>query len=231
MTLNSRGGLEEFDFQLAEYQIRNILEHAKEGKLLDLGCNDGYILWALNRYNKFIRMLGVDMDEKKIAHAQRYGFATFQCSTIEDFECHEKFDTITLINVLEHVDDPMTVLNKARTWLSRNGVLIIHVPNSEGLNRRLGLKMGLIKSSHELSDRDVKVGHKRFFNQSLLKVMTENAGLKVASMGGVMLKPFSNNQMQRVSEWDNGSSILDGLYELARTMPEYSSPIWAVCTL
>ena len=231
MTLNSRGGLEKFDFTLGKYQVDNILEHAKEGKLLDLGCNDGLILHRLLASGKFLSGDGVDFDRRMIKKAQRWSPATFHCSTIEDFECREKFDTITLINVLEHVDDPMTVLSKARTWLSRDGVLIIHVPNSEGLNRRLGLAMGLIKSSCELSDRDVKVGHKRFFNQSLLKIMTENAGLKVEAMGGVILKPFSNNQMQRVVEWDNGSSILDGLYELARTMPEYSSPIWAVCTL
>ena len=138
----------------------------------------------------------------------------------------------TLINVLEHVDDPALVLKKAKGWMAPDGVIIIHVPNAHGLNRHLGREMGLIKTLYDLAESDIEVGHKRFYDDTrLLKDIEEGIDLFAdVRWGGVFLKPFSNAQMQRIAdEWDNAMQIFDGLYQLARELPEYSSPIWAVC--
>ena len=239
----TRGDLP-FDTILGKYQVRNILEHAKGGSLLDLGCNEGDILFALMNSNKFESALGVDTDPKKVkaAIARRdwrrvavetkhmCGDIELACSTIEDFTINEQFNTITLINVLEHVDDPILVLKKAKEWLAPDGVIIIHVPNAGGLNRKLGVKMGLITDTKQFGEQDYEIGHKRFYAYWLLRADILRAELMPLHMGGVFLKPFSNAQMQRIAdEWDNAEQIFDGLYELAKEMPEYSSPIWAVC--
>ena len=220
-----------FDVILGGYQIRNILGHAKHGSLLDLGCNDGSMLRELDKSYKFTRLLGVEADLAKVVTVRDMSaLVGIAHSTIEDFDTEEKFDTVTLINVLEHVDDPLLVLKKAEWWLAPEGRIIIHVPNALGLNRQLGFSMGLIQDMEELSQGDLELEHQRFYDPWTLRKDIMDAGLKVEGIGGVMLKPFSNAQMQRIAdEWDNAEQIFDGLYELAKEMPWWSSPVWAVC--
>ena len=45
----------------------------------------------------------------------------------------ETFDFITMSHVLEHVDNPTTMLEKLRTWLKPNGILALEVPNVEAV--------------------------------------------------------------------------------------------------
>ena len=146
-------------------------------------------------------------------------------SVAEDFDTDERFDTITLINVLEYADDPLLVLKKAEWWLASEGVIIIHVANALSLDRQLGLKTGLVQNVRELP-----AGCRRFYDPWTLRKDIVDAGLRLEGMGGVMLKPFSDAQMYRIAdEWKGSERVFDGLYELAREMPWYSDPIWAVC--
>lgn len=221
-----------FDLVLGKYQVRNILECARSGSLLDLGCNDGWITGNLVSRGKFSVALGVDSDEGRIEQAKRLNYsAEYLHSPIEDFTTEERFDTITLINVLEHVEDPPQALRVARDLLAPNGVIIIHVPNALGLNRRLGYQAGIIQDVYELSEADRAIGHRRAYDQGLLRMHIRKARLHLQEKGGVMLKPFSSAQMQRIAnEWADSERIFEGLYEMAKELPDYSSPIWAVCT-
>ncbi|MDD5229579.1 MAG: class I SAM-dependent methyltransferase, partial [Methylococcales bacterium] len=45
----------------------------------------------------------------------------------------ETFDFITMSHVLEHVDNPTTMLEKLRLWLKPNGILALEVPNVEAV--------------------------------------------------------------------------------------------------
>lgn len=173
----------------------------------------------------FSLILGRYQAEHVLEHTKAGSLLTFK-RDMKDFDTEDKFDTITLINVLEHVDDPLLVLKKAEWWLAPEGVIIIHVPNTLSLDKQLGLRMKLIQNVRELP-----AGHKRAYDPWLLMKEIADAGLQLVGLGGIMLKPFSNAQMQRIAdEWDNAEQIFDGLYELAKEMPWYSSPVWAVCS-
>ena len=235
-TMWSRGD-SPFDIILGGYQIRNILEHARGNSLLDLGCNDGSLLEAIVAGDEFTKVVGIDADANKISKAIRFlrteKDMSFICSFIEDFKNRKKFDTIILINIMEHIEDPILVLQKAREWLSAKGVIIIHVPNALSLNRQLGLAMGLIQDLKELGEKDIspELGHRRFYDYWTLKKDVEEAGLKVHCSGGVFVKLFSNTQMQRIAdEWDNAGEIFEGLHKMAKKLPHFSSPLFMVCT-
>lgn len=107
-------------------------------------------------------------------------------------------------------------------------------------------KMGLISSCYELTPHDIEIGHKRLYDLDLLKQHINSSGLKVESSGSIFLKPFSNPQMQLLincEAWGQGirgwgienshvnwaDRLCEALYEIAKELPQYSSPIWARC--
>ncbi|WP_241002282.1 class I SAM-dependent methyltransferase, partial [Pseudomonas viridiflava] len=100
----------------------------------------------------FERVVGVDASGTHLELARKnLSTAEFHEALIEDFETSERFDTITMLNILEHVVDPVGVLEKAAGLLSENGVLLIHVPNALAINRRLAVLMGTLTECEELA--------------------------------------------------------------------------------
>lgn len=49
-----------------------------------------------------------------------------------------RFDVVTLIEVIEHLPDPTRVLSQAVKWLRPGGFLYVTTPNVHSLNHRLG---------------------------------------------------------------------------------------------
>ena len=92
------------------------------GSLLDIGCGDGVYLKAY-RGSK----IGIDINAHNVDFCQRMGLPV-HLSSIEEFETDEKFDTILLAHVLEHLDKPQETLWKAYSYLKLGGRLIVVLP-------------------------------------------------------------------------------------------------------
>ncbi len=236
-----------FEKTLARYVIKTLLNLGKGSSALDLGCNDGFITEHLCK--RFPHVVAVDASQRHIERAsQRVTQAIFHVALVEEFEPgDELFDTIYMVNILEHLDNPLEVLRRTRQWLNPDGYIIICVPNALSLNKRIGQKMGLISNCYELTAHDIEIGHKRLYNLELLKKDIIDAGLRVESTGSIFLKPFSNPQMEKFMNceaWSEGlrgwggqdrtidwrERLCGALYEIAKELPQYSSPIWARCT-
>jgi SAM-dependent methyltransferase len=78
----------------------------------------------------------VDIDEKAGEMAEQAGHRYF-CGRIEDFESDTKFDFVLMLNLIEHVKDPVTVLRKIRDLTSDDGIILIKTPNYDSLDGRL----------------------------------------------------------------------------------------------
>lgn len=186
---------EDYNSVLGYYQAKVCLEHARGDSLLDMPCGDGSLTAMMAP--KFKRVVGVDASGKHLALARKnLPNAVLHEALIEDFVTEERFDTITMINVLEHVIDPVLVLRKAAGLLSDNGILLVHVPNAMAINRRLAVLMGTLTECEELSPFDIQVaGHRRSYSLSTLCQDISRAGLKVCATGGVFYKMLSTPQM------------------------------------
>ncbi len=112
------------------------LEFAKRRqltKVLDVGCGSGVFL-DLARAQGLITH-GLDLNRLAAAEARLRSHVVFDklLSNLDPGVFLERYDLITLFQVLEHVADPVPTMRKAARLLSPGGYISIAVPNSHGL--------------------------------------------------------------------------------------------------
>lgn len=234
---------------LGHYQVQACIEHARGTSLLDMPCGDGALTTMLQPH--FERVVGVDASATHLHSAkQRLPQVEFHHDLIEDLQLDEKFDTVTMLNVLEHVTDPVAVLKKASDFLSRDGVLLVHVPNSQAVNRKIAVLMGTLESCEELSPFDINVvGHRRSYDMDTLCADITRSGLKLIATGGVFYKMLSTPQMDwflKNGLWKDGSfgwgrvgaeprdwkaEFCRACYEYGKQHPNECNVIYACATL
>lgn len=146
-------------------------------------------------------------------------------SMFEDFEPKQTFNTIIMAHILEHVEDPVLIMKRAKKWIKNDGVIIINVPNANSIHRQIGVKMGLLKSIDDLNETDLKVGHRRVFTMDRLKNDINKAGLNLKEIGGIFMKPLTNSQMQKYFT----KEMMNAFYELGKEYPEIAAELVAVC--
>ena len=166
-------------------------------RVLELGSGDG--VWTEAVIERFGESFVVDGSESLLRDARaRFGDQlNIYESYFETFVPPESitFDTILATHILEHVDDPALVLKRTRNWLSPGGRVIVVVPNATSLHRRIGVRMGILESVYQLSERDHVVGHQRVLDLPALRELATTAGFEIVAERGFMIKVLSNAQM------------------------------------
>jgi 2-polyprenyl-3-methyl-5-hydroxy-6-metoxy-1,4-benzoquinol methylase len=97
--------------------------------VFDIGF--GYAQALLYFRKRGMRPSGLEPASEGVEYARKNGLQVYQAG-IEDFSCvgSERFDVVTLINVLEHLREPAETLTDIRSRLIKpGGLLIIDVPN------------------------------------------------------------------------------------------------------
>ncbi len=111
------------------------LAHVPGGSVLDVGSGDGSLLARLRAagWNSF----GVEPDPvAALASQQAFGLDV-RPSLNEWIGSKASFDIIVLRHVLEHVEDPVSVLTMCQDLLGENGRLVVATPNAASFCHRL----------------------------------------------------------------------------------------------
>jgi 2-polyprenyl-3-methyl-5-hydroxy-6-metoxy-1,4-benzoquinol methylase len=151
----------------------------------------------------------------------------------ESFNLEEKFDTISMNNLLEHVDDPRALLINCKRHLAPKGRIIAQVPNSRSVARRIGVMMGIIDTVDNISNKErYYYGHQRTYNLDSLVEDAQKAGLKIVEKGGILFKPLSNKLIWKLcvsegKEWSK--KFTDALVEFGKDRPEECAQLYIVC--
>ena len=141
------------------------------GDLLDIGCGEG---WAMNYFQEQgWDVTGIDYSDfgmrKFNPHLIR-GLMTGDIYNILDniIAKERSYDVLWLTNVLEHVLDPVKLIEKLKKLTRKEGVLVITVPNDFSDLQLWLMDRGIISSPFWI----VRPDHISYFNRdSLIRLM------------------------------------------------------------
>lgn len=117
----------------------DVAKEIKPKKVLDLGCLEGYTALTISKHVDSVELVvGVDLSEKAIKIAEKHAesnrlAAEFFQTSIEAFleKTQEKFDLITIFEVMEHVKNPEQVLKLVDKVLAPGGTVLVSTPDFE----------------------------------------------------------------------------------------------------
>jgi SAM-dependent methyltransferase len=200
---------------------KRVIELTKGAKsILELGLGHGFTAQIFSKH--FDRHVILEGSKSVI---ENFNVRFPECKPeiietyFENFSTSEKFDVIVMGFVLEHVDDPLVVLEHFKKYLAPGGKLFAAVPNAEALNRRLGHFAGLLPDLQLLSENDIISGHKRYYTVKSFSSDVERAGYSIELTEGIYLKPFTTKQMMSLNFEKN---IVDALCLAGVSYPELS---------
>lgn len=115
-----------------------INKFCKDKIVLDVGCVGQDIdysnpEWIHNQVKNVSKdIVGVDVNLEGIALLKSKGYKILHYNEL-NFE--KKFDVILMLDVIEHVNDPVLFINEYKNFLNKNGKIVITTPNSNrGIN-------------------------------------------------------------------------------------------------
>jgi SAM-dependent methyltransferase len=176
-----------FDYQTAFYA--DIAEHSKRvhefyagarielirkykrniHSLLDVGCSSGIFLNKINSQIK--RIKGIELSQKAVERARGKGL-NVELKNI--FDENEKFDVITLIEVIEHFKDINLLIKKLYDLLNSYGMIYFQTGNSSSL------EFWLKGKKWQYFDPP---SHCSYFGKKSITILLKNHNFKILYLG------------------------------------------------
>ena len=157
--------------------LQHVLAHVRtRGPLLDLACGTGAWLSRLQQHG-FSEVLGTDRD------VESFGLdpALHVPSNLDEAysaAIDRRFDVITAIEIIEHVESPANFLREARKLINPGGFMFVTTPNVECIQSRLRfLLKGRLRGFED--DGTADPTHISPLLTSLLPRLTARSGWKI----------------------------------------------------
>lgn len=174
----------EEDFGIV-YKIRSRLEAKRvlswckglptDAKILDVGCGDGFHLSLLKEYGeKTWQLEGIDIDERAIKMAEDRGLKVHH-GTVDTLDLPKNhYDFAFMVQTIEHVAEPDTVLKAVLEILKPNGRLVVVTDNTDSFDFKI-FKRAYWGGYHFPR-------HWNLFNGKSLQKLAENCGFSFGNL-------------------------------------------------
>jgi len=190
---------------------------AEKGEMLDVGAAAGFILQGF--IDEGWKGIGLEPNAE-IAKTGREKFALdIRQGSLESFKTDEKFDLISMIQVVAHFYAPAEAFQKAFELLGKNGLLLIETWNRESISARI-----FGKNWHEYSPPSVL----QWFSEKGLTEFLRGIGFaKIA--GGRPSKKISGAHAKSLLKYRLGDNFLLKLIPDKLQIPYPSEDLfWAI---
>jgi 2-polyprenyl-3-methyl-5-hydroxy-6-metoxy-1,4-benzoquinol methylase len=191
--------------------------------LLELGCGEG-ALGALVKQRQKCRVAGIELDPDAAAVARKRLDDVYTGDARHIIEIlDQRFDCIVASELIEHVDDPWSLLAELRHATAPGGTLVMSIPNIANAAVIGDLLHGRFDYSYIGL---LCVGHLRFFTRRSIEELLDIAGWRVDAIvpQRAAVTPASVDLLAALQQTSAGVSadelLATGYYVVARNPPE-----------
>lgn len=170
---------QEFESDYKDLIFRTILagldrRTPAKGRLLDIGAHAGRFIHLAQQAGWSPE--GIELNPRTASFAAaRTGLTVHSMNVTETPLAERTYGAITLIDVLEHVPDPVTLLSGAAAALEPRGWIVVKVPSGPAQRQKERARAFLHRGYHpRLADNLVHVNH---FSPDALRASFRRAGL------------------------------------------------------
>lgn len=146
--------------------------------ILDVGCGEGHTAAYLKKRYETAQVIGIEVNADVAALARENVDQLIEGS-IESPDIllpMNHFDLILCLDVLEHLNDPWKTLSRLKESLSRQGLMLISLPNIQNWR----VIMNLLRGWWEYSDSGIMDRtHLRFFTSKSAQKSLNQVGLHI----------------------------------------------------
>lgn len=128
-----------FTYRFALRAMRKRFSNLAAISVLELGTGSGFFLLAAHESFPKARLSGIEFDNRLLdATQKRAPFANTWQGNVEIFDLPgEKFDVIASFQVIEHLFEPESMIEKVAHHLRPGGLFIFTTPNLAGLGAKV----------------------------------------------------------------------------------------------
>lgn len=163
--------------------LKRLVELGPPGRLLDVGCSYGAFMVLAQRTGWDTS--GVELSESPARFAREERHLDVFTGTVEQAAYPQgHFDVITLWDVIEHFDDPVSTLTELRRIMAPNGILLIFTINQESLLTAFGhlfYKLSLNRWEH-LMTLFYDIHHNSFFSPQTITGLLKRSKFEVTDI-------------------------------------------------
>jgi O-antigen biosynthesis protein len=157
-------------------------------RVLELGCGGGHMTRAL--LQRGCTVVGIEIHpeaaETAVGICERVIVGDLDYLDFVHELGNDRFDVILAAGILEHLKDPLTVLQGIRPFLLPNGHFVISVPNIAHVSSRLALLEGNLPQSKRGQPDQTQL---QFFTRASLEKLMEEADLAVGAFERIVDDP------------------------------------------
>lgn len=167
--------------QRGHWYSKLLSKYMQKGKILDVGSAAGFILKGLTETGW--KGVGVEPNASMAEFGRKNLGVEILNTSVEKYSSEEKFDIVTMIQVMAHFVRPRDIFSHVGNTLKANGHLLIETWNRKSLSEKIfGTKW------HEYSPPSVL----HFFSDDGIELLAKEHGYERVAMG-------------RPSKWISGS--------------------------
>ena len=148
----------------------------RPGRMLDLGCGDGTVLWLAREAGWQVQGVELFPDHAKLV-SETLGFEVEVSDLTSYTGTKDSWDCVVLTHVLEHLPDPVGALVKIRGLLKPGGVGVLEFPNIDALDARVRRLLDRLHIHRRAYASSYTPGHVQEFCRSSFEFAARQAGL------------------------------------------------------
>ncbi len=186
------------DITKAQEIFNRIQKFKKKGSILDIGCGKGWLLRIAQENNW--KTYGLEVSRYASNYARKKLGLNVLTGTIAEANFPSQyFDIITMLDVIEHLENPLNDLMKLNKILKKDGLLIIETPHIGSIYYKITRKYWV----------GFNIFHNYYFSLTTMKKILEKTGFKVIKAVTRPVNFFSTEGLWRLGIQDFILQTLD----------------------